>query len=47
MKTVPIPAIPFMQIVKQFAFAKGLKFATIKQQNEAILLYNEMAVKKN
>lgn len=38
-----LPAVPFMMLVAQFAIANGLKFFTIKDQNNAIELYNQTA----
>lgn len=42
-----IPALPFMRVVAMFAMAKGLKFFTWNQQQNAIELYEKTAIKLN
>lgn len=45
MKNNKIAALPFFQIVRGFAFLAGLPFVFLKDQMDAINLYNE-SIKK-
>jgi hypothetical protein len=42
-----IPAVSFMTLVKQYAFARGLKFFTLDDMNKAIAAYMCAASVKN
>lgn len=40
-------AIPFMNLVKQYALSKGLRFFTWVDQRQAIVMYEGYASKNN
>lgn len=42
-----LPAVPYIQIVKQYALSKGLPFWTLKEIIIASHLYNEHAQRNN
>ena len=47
MRQIPMPAVPYMMLVKMYAESHGLKFWTASEQKIAIASYEEFAKRRN